>query len=122
MSKVAQFRASLGYLDDFDEKVRTRNMRKKEEPEDKKAKAGGISQLGMPNRAKKVSYPYCSFLPQLTAQGEEENDGSGSLKQFREKMWSMAREEEEDPWVTYAWKYGDVSDTSSSRSLANGLG
>jgi len=20
----------------------------------------------------------------------------------------MAREEEEDPWVTYAWKYGDV--------------
>ena len=41
-------------------------------------------------------------------QGEEENDGSGSLKQFREKMWSMAREEEEDPWVTYAWKYGDV--------------
>lgn len=23
-------------------------------------------------------------------------------------MWSMAREEEEDPWVTYAWKYGDV--------------
>jgi hypothetical protein len=24
-------------------------------------------------------------------------------------MWSMAREEEEDPWVTYAWKYGEVS-------------
>jgi hypothetical protein len=46
----------LGYLDDFDEKVRTRNMRRKEEPEDKKAKPSGISQLGMPNRAKKVSY------------------------------------------------------------------
>jgi hypothetical protein len=28
-------------------------------------------------------------------------------------MWSMAREEEEDPWVTYAWKYGDVRRLSS---------
>jgi hypothetical protein len=24
-------------------------------------------------------------------------------------MWSMAKEEEEDPWVTYGWKYGEVS-------------
>jgi len=28
-------------------------------------------------------------------------------------MWSMAREEEEDPWVTYAWKYGDARRLSS---------
>jgi DNA-directed RNA polymerase-3 subunit RPC5 len=37
---------------------------------------------------------------------EDENDGSGSLKDFREKMWAMAREENEDPWVSYKWKAG----------------
>jgi len=84
-------------------------MRKKgDEAEDKKAKPGGINQLGMPNRAKKVHSPLPQTFDLTNKQGEEENDGSGSLKQFREKMWSMAREEEEDPWVTYAWKYGDV--------------
>ena len=24
-------------------------------------------------------------------------------------MWTMAKDESEDPWVTYAWQYGDVS-------------
>lgn len=24
-------------------------------------------------------------------------------------MWSMAKDESEDPWVSYAWQYGDVS-------------
>jgi hypothetical protein len=87
-------------------------MRKKDEPEDKKAKAGAMNQLGGPNRAKKVSTFLISHRDRADKQGEEENDGSGSLKQFREKMWSMAREEEEDPWVTYSWTYGEVASLS----------
>jgi DNA-directed RNA polymerase-3 subunit RPC5 len=111
VTKVSQFRASLGYLDDFDEKQRSRLKRKGDETEDKKAKAGGVTQLALPARAKKVSLIGLSNRPAANAnhQGEEENDGSGSLKQFREKMWSMAQQEEEDPWVTYEWRYGAVS-------------
>lgn len=44
---------------------------------------------------------------------EEDNDGSGSIKDFREKMWAMAREEQEDPWIPYKWKFG-VSDCGFS--------
>jgi DNA-directed RNA polymerase-3 subunit RPC5 len=41
-------------------------------------------------------------------QWEEENDGSGSIKDFRNKMWSMANREKEDFWVPYAWNEGEV--------------
>jgi hypothetical protein len=40
---------------------------------------------------------------------DETNDGSGSIKDFRHKMWSLVQREEEDPWQEYAWKEGDVS-------------
>jgi hypothetical protein len=40
---------------------------------------------------------------------DEENDGSGSIKDFRNKMWSTAANEEADSWVPYEWKEGEVS-------------
>lgn len=54
---------------------------------------------------------------------DETNDGSGSIKDFRHKMWSLVQREEEDPWQEYAWKEGDVSDYpqiySACRSVAD---
>jgi DNA-directed RNA polymerase-3 subunit RPC5 len=40
---------------------------------------------------------------------DEENDGSGSIKDFRNKMWSTAANEDADAWVPYSWKERDVS-------------
>lgn len=59
VSRVQQFRTSLGYLDDHDERIRSRAARRKgEDVEDKKPKPNGVSQWPMPTRAKKVS-PHC---------------------------------------------------------------
>ena len=48
----------------------------------------------------------------LTSQikDDEDNDGSGSIKDFRNKMWSSQQREEEDKWQAYEWNEGnDVS-------------
>jgi len=42
-------------------------------------------------------------------QGEEENDGSGSIKDFREKMRSTNEVLTREEWIPYEWKEGDVS-------------
>lgn len=66
VTRVSQFRTSLGYLDDFDERIRNRAARRKgEETEDKKAKPNGVAQYPMPNRAKKVCP---SYIPRCLAQ------------------------------------------------------
>jgi hypothetical protein len=49
-------------------------------------------------------------------QEEEEGDGSGSLKDFRNKMWRLAKEEEEDTWVPYEWKEDQVSEVQPKGS------
>jgi len=97
VSKLLQFRTSLNYLDDYDER-RHRASKDKEgtaEGSDRKPKVNGVGPAGMPGR------PVRKLI-------EEDNDGSGSIKDFREKMWTMAREETEDPWVSYAWKSGEA--------------
>lgn len=40
---------------------------------------------------------------------EDEGDGSGSIKDFRNKMWRLAQEEQDDTWVAYDWREGEVS-------------
>lgn len=40
---------------------------------------------------------------------EEDNDGIGFIKDFRNKMWVMVIKEDEDSWVGYSWKVGEVS-------------
>lgn len=49
-------------------------------------------------------------------QDDPNNDGSGSIKDFRNKMWSTAQKEDEDKWVTYAWNEG-VEDSKVTESL-----
>ena len=39
---------------------------------------------------------------------EEENDGSGSIKDFRKKMQTTEAKEGADPWIQYAWNEGSV--------------
>lgn len=51
---------------------------------------------------------------ELTEQEEEEGDGSGSIKDFRTKMWRLAREEAEDAWVPYEWREGEVRPPSNT--------
>ena len=51
---------------------------------------------------------------------EEENDGSGSIKDFRNKMRSTAQREEEDKWVGYEWKDGNVSDGTRNSDWLTG--
>lgn len=45
--------------------------------------------------------------PAPRAPDEAHNDGSGSLKDFRNKMWAMAGREQAEPWVPYAYRDGD---------------
>lgn len=33
-------------------------------------------------------------------------------------MWTMAKDESEDPWVTYAWQYGDVGPAPQRNGIA----
>ncbi|WRT70670.1 uncharacterized protein IL334_007668 [Kwoniella shivajii] len=98
ISKVHQFRTSLTYLDDADEKARekpSRRMNGDSDDEGKKKPAPG---------------PVKDLRPQRKLLDEEDNDGSGSIKDFRNKMWWMAKKEEEDHWVPYHWKSGVEDD------------
>lgn len=38
---------------------------------------------------------------------DDTNDGSGSIKDFRNKMWATAIREDEDRWVGYEWCAGE---------------
>ncbi|CAK9786063.1 hypothetical protein CC85DRAFT_15598 [Cutaneotrichosporon oleaginosum] len=79
INRMLQFRTSLAYLDDYDNKNRPRAV---EEEEKKRV-------------AQRKDLP--KGLDDLN------NDGSGSIKDFRNKMWSMQAREDEDKWVPYEW-------------------
>ncbi|KAK4684099.1 DNA-directed RNA polymerase III subunit RPC5, partial [Tremellales sp. Uapishka_1] len=104
ISKVLQFRTSLTYLDDFD--IRERSSRHSRDDEDKD---------GDEREAPKKPAPVVIKRDQPIRK-EEENDGSGSIKDFRNKMWSTTQREEEDKWVPYEWKVG-AEDEKVAESL-----
>ncbi|TXT03886.1 hypothetical protein VHUM_04309 [Vanrija humicola] len=90
VSKVSQFRTALNYFDDFDIRNRGGSSRREEEEEKKKAAARREP------------------LPKTL--DDANNDGSGSLKDFRNKMWATQQREEEDKWVPYEFHEGAEDD------------
>ncbi|WVR08565.1 hypothetical protein IAU60_005620 [Kwoniella sp. DSM 27419] len=98
ISRLLQFRTALNYLDDADDKAKERSSRR----------ANGVSNGGDSDdeeaKKKKAPAPVKDLRPVRKLLDEEENDGSGSLKDFRNKMWWMAKKEEEDQWIGYQWK------------------
>nr|XP_019007333.1 DNA-directed RNA polymerase III subunit RPC5 [Kwoniella pini CBS 10737]OCF46114.1 DNA-directed RNA polymerase III subunit RPC5 [Kwoniella pini CBS 10737] len=100
ISKLHQFRTSLTYLDDADEKAKERSQRR----------ANGVMNGDSDDEGpKKKAPPPVKDLRQQQRKllDEEDNDGSGSIKDFRNKMWWMSKKEEEDQWVSYKWKAGE---------------
>ncbi|WVQ70739.1 hypothetical protein IAR50_000261 [Cryptococcus sp. DSM 104548] len=90
VSRVFQFRTSLGYLDAADQKGKKGFKSNDSDDED---------------AAKKKKGPPPPVKPRRVLD-DEENDGTGSIKDFRNKMWAMAQKEDEDEWVPYQWKAG----------------
>lgn len=88
-------RTALNYLDDNDEKARQRKAKHagEEEEEEKKPKPPATLPTD-PKSGKKV---------------EVLGDGSGSIKDFRNKMWELAAKDAGDDWVPYQWREGEVS-------------
>jgi len=39
---------------------------------------------------------------------DDEGDGSGTIKDLRNKLWRVEGREMNQPWVQYAWKDGAV--------------
>lgn len=97
ISKFLQFRTSLNYLDDADARQRERSSRKSN---------GGGGGDSDDEEKKKAKAPVKDLRPVRKLLDEEENDGSGSIKDFRNKMWWLAKKEDEDEWVGYEWKNG----------------
>ncbi|KAK8850503.1 hypothetical protein IAR55_004421 [Kwoniella newhampshirensis] len=104
ISRLLQFRTSLNYLDDADAKSRERSARRNG------ANGAESDDEDGPGPKKNGKAPAAAPMKDLrTARkllDEEENDGSGSIKDFRHKMWWMASKEEEDEWVPYSWRTG----------------
>lgn len=49
--------------------------------------------------------------PAPKALDDPRSDGSGSLKDFRNRMWAMAGKEQAEEWVGYEWNdQGDVAE------------
>ncbi|ORY26612.1 Sin-like protein conserved region-domain-containing protein [Naematelia encephala] len=88
ISTVSQFRTSMTYLDEF---------HSHENPK---------SQGGDDDDKRRKALP----KPLVQKIRDEEKDGSGSLRELREKMVGTAQREEDDIWVPYSWKAGDDED------------
>jgi DNA-directed RNA polymerase-3 subunit RPC5 len=87
-------RTALNYLDDNDEKARLRKSKNSggdDEEEDKKSKPAALP------------------IASKAGKKDEEGDGSGSIKDFRTKMWNLAGADAADDWVPYQWREGEVS-------------
>lgn len=92
ISKVLQLRTSLAYVDEYDAaSKRMRGDVNGAEDEAAKAKAKATPLARPPGLG-----------PEREAEMEQ-NDGSGSLKDFRNKMLWSAQKEEAEPWVPYKW-------------------
>ncbi|WVQ85929.1 hypothetical protein IAT38_008097 [Cryptococcus sp. DSM 104549] len=102
IKNTLQFRTSLGYLDDLDA---PRGSRRGADEDEDAAKKKGKAPVGSATRP-----------GQRKALDEEDNDGSGSIKDFRNKMWYMKQKEDEDVWVGYSWKAG-VEDDAVAEAL-----
>ncbi|RXK41678.1 hypothetical protein M231_00913 [Tremella mesenterica] len=85
VSQQMQFRTSLAYLDDLSAPS------KKKEEEDEEAKKKGKN--ARPPPVKKLL-------------DDEDNDGSGSIRDFRKRMQVNEQRESQDPWVAYSWEDG----------------
>ncbi|ODN83007.1 hypothetical protein L202_01238 [Cryptococcus amylolentus CBS 6039] len=94
VSRVLQFRTSLGYLDDVEQRSRTRRT------------TNGNAESDDEDAPKKKRAPPQPVAKPRKVLDDEENDGTGSIKDFRNKMWAMAQKEDEDNWVAYQWKAG----------------
>lgn len=110
ISRVLQFRTSLGYLDDVDQKSRSRRL-----ANGAVNGAGDSDEEEAPKKKKAAPAPVAKPRRVLD---EEDNDGTGSIKDFRNKMWAMAIKEDEDSWAGYSWKAGEVS-SSEKKDLVD---
>ncbi|GFZ48103.1 hypothetical protein JCM24511_05851 [Saitozyma sp. JCM 24511] len=99
ISKTMQFRTSLAYIDDMEQKNRERAARRRGDNEEEEV---GRPRSAAPGPAGAAGRPGIRKVLE-----DEENDGSGSIKDFRNKMWSTAANEEADSWVPYEWKEGE---------------
>ncbi|WVW80857.1 hypothetical protein I302_102847 [Kwoniella bestiolae CBS 10118] len=108
ISKLHQFRTSLGYLDDADEKAKERSTRRAAN-----GGTGGDSDDEKNDKKKAAAKP-TQQPPQRKVLDEEDNDGSGSIKDFRNKMWWMTKKEDEDAWVGYKWRVGEDEEVSQT--------
>ncbi|WWC98553.1 hypothetical protein V866_005445 [Kwoniella sp. B9012] len=106
ISKLHQFRTSLGYLDDADEKAKERSTRRT-------ANGGAGGGDSDDDNAKKKPVKDLR-QQQRKVLDEEDNDGSGSIKDFRNKMWWMTKKEEEDQWVPYQWRAGEDEEVAET--------
>lgn len=88
VSRQMQLRTSLQYLDDAD------RANRKPRPEDAEEE-------------RKRAAPPPKLPPGKKLPDEEENDGSGSIKDFRKKMQTTEAKEGADPWIQYTWNEGD---------------
>ncbi|WVF68049.1 hypothetical protein IAT40_002811 [Kwoniella sp. CBS 6097] len=115
VSNVLQFRTALNYLDDADDKARERSTRRSNGMSNGN---GDSDDDGGDNGKKKkaAAAPVKDLRPVRKVLDEEDNDGSGSIKDFRNKMWWMAKKEDEDQWVPYQWKAG-VEDEGVAETL-----
>ncbi|WVO17360.1 hypothetical protein L204_105052 [Cryptococcus depauperatus] len=102
---IYQFRTSLAYLDDVDSKSRRRPT------------ANGNADSDYEDSAKKKTKPVTAPTRQVRkVLDEDENDGSGSIKDFRNKMWAVEQKENEDEWIGYGWRSG-VEDNAVVEAL-----
>ncbi|ORX41052.1 Sin-like protein conserved region-domain-containing protein [Kockovaella imperatae] len=88
ISKLVQFRPTMTYLDDHEFGQASSGTQRDE-------------------KSKIPAKPVVLVKPKLGGPEEAENDGSGSIRDFRNKMMSEAKKEEEDQWVAYDWRQGD---------------
>ncbi|KAL7422789.1 hypothetical protein Q5752_002085 [Cryptotrichosporon argae] len=84
ITRTLQFRTALNYLDDRGPNGEERAAEKKAAP------------MARPAVGRIYDDP--------------DNDGSGSIKDFRNKMWLTAQKEDSDPWVPYTWKDDQLDD------------
>ncbi|OCF30745.1 DNA-directed RNA polymerase III subunit RPC5 [Kwoniella heveanensis BCC8398] len=117
VSKLLQFRTALNYLDDADDKARERSTRRSNglangngDSDDEGGDGAGKKKKGA------APAPVKDLRPARKVLDEEDNDGSGSIKDFRNKMWWMAKKEDEDQWVPYQWTTG-VEDEGVAETL-----
>ncbi|WWD20686.1 hypothetical protein CI109_105162 [Kwoniella shandongensis] len=121
ISRLLQFRTALDYLDEADTKQRERSSRRSAangangDNSDDDDGPGGAKKKGKAPTAASAA-PIKDLRPARKLLDEEENDGSGSIKDFRNKMWWMANREADDEWIPYTWKEG-VHDDGVAQAL-----